>query len=114
VLIQIEYRVTAENRDAFLKAITALAPERQRDGGYGWRVFEDVEDPQVFTEVFYAPSWLEHLRHHGRVTKADAELQARVSALHQGPAPPRVRHFAAASQVDIAAPLPLPADHHHH
>jgi Transmembrane secretion effector len=37
-------------------------------------------------------SWAEHLRHHHRVTQADAELQARVQAFHIGAAPPRVVH----------------------
>lgn len=100
ILVQIVYRVSASNRTAFLEALAALSQQRLRDGGFGWRVFENAEDPQSFTEVFFAPSWLDHLRQHERVTKADQALQEAVNRLHEGPEPPTVSHHLAASPND--------------
>lgn len=95
VMIEITYRVKAENREAFLEALKAFSAERRRDGGYRWQVFEDAEDPELYVEVFLVPSWLDHLRQHQRVTEEDADLQAKVAAFHEGPDPPRVRHLLA-------------------
>ncbi len=63
------------------------------DGGYRWQVFEDAEDPERVVETFLVPSWLDHLRQHQRVTQEDADLQAKVTALHEGPEPPNVCHL---------------------
>lgn len=75
ILIAIQYRIDPADRRPFLEALHALRAARRRDGAFGWRVLEDAEDPACFEEVFFAASWLEHLRQHRRVTKSDAELQ---------------------------------------
>lgn len=93
VLIQIEYRVAAEDRSAFLLALSRLAGERRRDGAYVWGVAEDSADPRVLLEWFQVESWAEHMRQHRRVSKADADIQHEVLRLHQGPESPVVRHF---------------------
>ncbi len=113
VMVAIEYRVDPADRRAFLEALHRLSRVRRRDGAFGWRALEDAEDPRRFEEVFFAASWLDHLRQHRRVTKADAELQAAVLALHRGEAPPRVRHMLAARPGDEGAPAPL-GNHRHH
>lgn len=95
VMIEITYRVKAENRAAFLRVLKEFSRERRRDGGYRWQVFEDAGDPARIVETFLVPSWLDHLRQHQRVTQEDADLQARVTALHEGPEPPVVRHLLA-------------------
>lgn len=93
VMIEITYRVEAENRAAFLLALKVFSAERRRDGGYRWQVFEDADDPELFVETFLVPSWLDHLRQHQRVTQEDADLQAKVMALHEGIHQPRIRHL---------------------
>lgn len=92
VQVRIEYRIAAAQRDEFLAGMAELARERRRDGALRWWLTEDAEQPGAFAEHFIEPSWSEHLRHHHRVTRADADLQARVAALHLGPEPPQVRH----------------------
>ena len=93
VLILIEYRVQAADRDAFVKAIHELSVERRRDGAYGWGVTEDTADPEKLVEWFIVSSWAEHLRQHRRVSKADADLQNEVRRFHTGENGPVVRHF---------------------
>ncbi len=53
----------------------------------------DAADAERVTEWFLVESWAEHMRQHGRVTVADAAIQARVRAFHQGSAAPEVRHL---------------------
>jgi quinol monooxygenase YgiN len=93
VLILIEYTVTSDNKQAFLRALSRLSEERRRDGAYAWGVTEDAADPQKLVEWFMVESWAEHLRQHQRVTQADADLQTGVTRYHTGATPPVVRHF---------------------
>ena len=46
-----------------------------------------------FVETWFEASWIEHLRHHERVTGAGRAVQEQVRALHQGTDAPRVQHF---------------------
>lgn len=96
VMIQIRYNVAEKNREAFLYAIYQLKAARQRDGAYNWGVYEDAEHKGCFVEHFIEDSWVEHLRHHERVTYADKALQDKVLAFHQGGKAPEVWHFVAA------------------
>lgn len=92
VMVQIEYRIDPARRVEALELLCALSGERLRDGSYGWHVFEDTVDPALLTEVFFAASWLDHLRTHGRVTREDAALQASLTALLEPGTLPRVTH----------------------
>jgi len=81
VLVTVEYRVPAGNREAFLDAMTLLKQQRRRDGAQGWGLYQDAADPERFVETFQVSSWLEHLRQHERVTEADREHQERIAVL---------------------------------
>lgn len=94
VMVSVEYRVAAANRDAFLAAVERLGRERRRDGAYAWGVFEDTARPGRYVEAFLVESWVEHLRQHERVTETDRALQAELEALLLSP--PDVTHFIAA------------------
>jgi MFS family permease len=94
VLVTVEYRIDRDDRDAFLAAIHRLASERRRDGAYAWGIFEDTAHPGRFVETFHVESWLEHLRQHGRVTKADRKVEEDVRAYAREE--PRITHFVAA------------------
>ncbi|WP_338664574.1 MFS transporter [Pararoseomonas sp. SCSIO 73927] len=93
VLILIEYRVGEPDRAAFLRAMHRLSEERRRDGAYGWGITEDAAEPDRLVEWFTVESWAEHLRQHGRVSQADADIQAEARRYHVGPEEPVVRHL---------------------
>ena len=93
VLILIEYRVPASQREDFLRLVHALAIERRRDGAYGWGITEDTADPEKLVEWFMVSSWAEHLRQHRRVSNADADLQKELARFHSGQGEAVVRHF---------------------
>jgi predicted MFS family arabinose efflux permease/quinol monooxygenase YgiN len=86
VMVTVEYRVDPANRENFLDAVGKLAAERKRDGAYAWGIFQDTANEGRFVETFFVESWLEHLRQHGRVTKADRVLEQRVHHLLREPA----------------------------
>jgi MFS family permease len=82
VLVSIEYRIDPREQEPFLAALVAYSEERRRDGAYDWCVFEDPVQPGRFVEIFREDSWLEHLRHHQRVTQADRTLENAVRRFH--------------------------------
>jgi MFS family permease len=95
VLVTIEYRIDPKNRKAFLHALGQNARERRRDGAYDWGIFEDPSDESRFIETFLTDSWLEHLRQHRRVTKADRISEQAVRRFQIGEGP-RTTHLISA------------------
>jgi MFS family permease len=75
VLVTVEYHIDPKNRAAFLRALGRYSQERRRDGAYQWGLYEDPAVEGRFIETFMTDSWLEHLRTHERVTKADRILE---------------------------------------
>lgn len=78
VLVTIEYAVLPNQREPFLAALYRLSAQRRRDGAYAWGVFEDTAERDKFIETFLVESWIEYLRLHKRVTRADHALEERV------------------------------------
>ena len=93
VLVTVEYHVAPENREAFLAALVPLAYQRQRNGAYDWNVFQDTSQPERMIETFLSDSWLDHLREHGRVTRADRAVEEQAKRLAREP--PRITHYIA-------------------
>ena len=94
VLVTVEYHVAAEHREAFLSAIVPLARERRRDGAYEWDIYQDSAHPERMFETWLVDSWLEHMRQHTRITRADRAVEERVQRLAREP--PRITHYIAA------------------
>lgn len=103
VLVTVEYRIEAEDRAHFHDCMRELGRIRRRDGAVIWGVAEDVATPGVHLEYFVAPSWLEHLRQHERITADDQPVQARLRELHRGERHPVVRHFVGGGEAPPAA-----------
>jgi hypothetical protein len=98
VLVTVEYRIDPKDRGSFLAAIENLGRERRRDGAYAWGVFEDAAEEGRMIETFLVESWLEHLRQHERVTRADRVVQELVNRFHiEGT--PKVTHLIASEEV---------------
>jgi MFS family permease len=98
VMVTVEYRISPDDAAAFERAVQALGVTRRRDGAYAWGVFQDTETPERVLEYFIVESWVEHMRQHERVSRADEALQAKVRALHKGKEPPQTSHLIALGQ----------------
>jgi MFS family permease len=87
VLVTVEYHIDPKNREPFLHALARTARERRRDGAYDWGIFEDPAKEGRFIETFLTDSWLDHLRQHQRVTKADRIVEQVVRRFQVGDGP---------------------------
>jgi hypothetical protein len=56
VMVTVEYRIDAKDRDRFLTALDAIAAERRRDGAYAWDVVQDMADATLLIQTFSAGS----------------------------------------------------------
>jgi len=95
VLVTVEYKISAQNRAAFLKAVARLEHQQRRDGADAWGIFEDAAEDGRILETILVEPWMEHLRQHERVTNADRVVQEAVHRFHIHGAP-KVTHFIAA------------------
>lgn len=93
VAIQIAYEIDPADKDRFLDLLSRLAEARRRNGAYGWSVMEDAASPSRFVECWQEASWLQHLRHHERVSGSDHTIQDEIAKLHRGTSPPTAVHL---------------------
>ena len=64
VLVTVSYRVSAENLDDFVDAMSAVRRSRLRTGGHSWRLYRSAENPETVLERFTVTSWAEFERQH--------------------------------------------------
>jgi len=102
VLIQLEYRIDADKREQFLKAIAKVGPTRRRNGATSWRVFRDVGEEGRFVERYVIASWAEYVRLRARMTMADSQLQQRVAELQRADVPIRVSRLIGVTSDAVA------------
>jgi MFS family permease len=93
VVVMLEYDIEPAQAQDFLKALHSLGQLRRRDGAFFWSVFYDPTIAGRFVETFTMETWVEHLRQHGRVTKADLKVEERVRAFQVNGKRPRVVHL---------------------
>ncbi|MET4121163.1 MFS family permease [Bradyrhizobium sp. JR1.5] len=93
LVVEIEYRVAQENARAFHKVMHDVQLFRQRNGAYGWSIARDIADPELWTERYHCPTWLDYLRQRNRSTQSERALDRQATALHIGPEPVRVRRM---------------------
>src|SRR3569832_1109047 len=93
LVVEIEYRVAQENARAFHYVMQEVQLSRQRNGAYGWSIARDIADPELWTERYHCPTWLDFLRQRNRATQAERELHQQAIAFHLGPEPVRVRRM---------------------
>jgi MFS family permease len=92
VLVTVEYEVEPADTPAFVAAMREVERTRRRNGAVSWGLFNDVAAPRRWLEFFVDESWVEHLRHHHRVTHGDQDLEAAVRRFHRGEHAPLVTH----------------------
>jgi predicted MFS family arabinose efflux permease len=93
VVVTIEYRIPESDAMKFLHAMSERRRIRRRDGARNWMLLRDLADPEVWIERYNVPTWVDYIRHNNRLTREDAEIPARIRALHRGPGAPVVRRM---------------------
>src|SRR5579863_9891972 len=93
LVVEIEYRVDQDNARPFHNVMQDVQLSRQRNGAYGWSIARDIADPELWTERYHCPTWLDYLRQRNRSTQSERELHQRAMDFHLGPDPVRIRRM---------------------
>ncbi|CAN5545678.1 MFS transporter [soil metagenome] len=93
LVVEIEYRVDQDSARAFHGLMQDVQLSRQRNGAYGWSIARDIADPELWTERYHCPTWLDFLRQRNRATQSERALHQRAIDFHLGPDPVRVRRM---------------------
>lgn len=93
LVVEIEYRIDQERARAFHGVMQDVQLSRQRNGAYGWSIARDIADPELWTERYHCPTWLDFLRQRNRSTQSERALYQRAADYHLGPDPIRVRRM---------------------
>jgi MFS family permease len=93
LVVEIEYRVAQDNARAFHNVMQDVQLSRQRNGAYGWSLARDIADPELWTERYHCPTWLDFLRQRNRSTVSERALHQQAIDFHIGPDPVRVRRM---------------------
>jgi hypothetical protein len=91
IVITIDYRIREEDVREFLALMAERRRIRRRDGARHWHLLRDLAEPELWTERYDTPTWLDYVRQAQRITQADARIVDRLSELHRGAEPPQVR-----------------------
>lgn len=93
IVVMIDYNIAEDDVPEFLAVMSDRRRVRIRDGAGHWSLMRDLENPEVWTESYHTPTWVEYVRHNQRRTQADAAIGDRIRALHRGPDEPRVHRM---------------------
>jgi MFS family permease len=93
LVVEIEYRVAQDDARAFHNVMQDVQLSRQRNGAYGWSIARDIADPELWTERYHCPTWLDYLRQRNRSTQSERALHQQAIAFHVGPDPIRIRRM---------------------
>jgi predicted MFS family arabinose efflux permease len=93
LVVEIEYRIAQDNARAFHSVMQDVQLSRQRNGAYGWSIARDIADPELWTERYHCPTWLDYLRQRNRSTQSERALHQQAIDFHIGPDPVRIRRM---------------------
>ncbi|MGH8432949.1 MAG: MFS transporter [Pseudomonas sp.] len=93
VMVTLEYDIAPEHWAAFQQAMVEVRGMRKRNGSISWGLVQDSESPRRWLEFFFDESWLEHLRHHNRVTRGEQRIEAAARHYQTAGVEVRVRHL---------------------
>jgi Arabinose efflux permease len=93
IVIQIDYEIADADLTKFLTLMVERRRIRIRDGARNWTLMRDLENPEIWTETYHTPTWVEYVRHNQRRTQSDAENADQLLSLHRGASRPRVHRM---------------------
>ena len=106
-MIMIDYEIAQKDVSEFLAVMSGRRRIRLRDGAQQWALLRDLENPDVWTETYHVPTWVEYVRHHERRTQSDAESYQRLLKLHRGSKSPVVHRMIERQAISLRDDTPL-------
>lgn len=76
VMVTLEYSINQADAEQLTRAMQEVRAMRKRRGTLTRGLVKNTENNDNWLEFFIDGSWLEHMRHHGRVTKADRRIES--------------------------------------
>ncbi|UXN05930.1 MFS transporter [Bartonella sp. HY761] len=111
IMIMIDYNISEENEEAFLSAMEERRRIRLRDGARHWTLMRDLENPELWTESYHMPTWVDYLRHNQRRIKSDVEIIEVLSTLNKNGERPKVHRMIERQAVPPAHELHIKPPH---
>lgn len=93
IAILVDYEIDDSDLAEFMAIMVERRRIRLRDGAQNWTLMRDLENPDIWTEIYHVPTWVEYVRHNQRRTQADAESWDSILKLHRGATRPRVHRM---------------------
>ncbi|KQQ56414.1 ABC transporter permease [Rhizobium sp. Leaf311] len=93
IAIMVDYEIDDSDLAEFMTLMVERRRIRLRDGAQNWTLMRDLENPDIWTEIYHVPTWVEYVRHNQRRTQADAESWDGILKLHRGDTRPRVHRM---------------------
>ena len=91
IVVEIEYRVNSKRAVVLCRHAAGPAQPAAQWPMAGQS--RDIADPELWTERYHCPTWLDYLRQRNRPTDAERTLHARAIEFHMGPDPVRIRRM---------------------
>jgi MFS family permease len=107
IMIMVDYEIVQNDVPEFLAAMSERRRIRIRDGAQQWTLLRDLENPDIWTETYHVPTWVEYIRHHERRTQADSESYERLLKLHRGKERPKVHRMIERQAIRLKDNTPL-------
>ena len=99
VMVTLEYVIAPDKQPEFMNMSLQLQKMRRRNGAYFWELFQNPAKPDHFMECFMVESWLEHLRQHERVSKADQLIEDKINLCLTERNSKHVSHYVAVNKL---------------
>ncbi len=93
VMDTLEYDIDPQDAAAFQAAMVEVRAMRRRNGAVSWGLVQDSGNRRLWLEFFIDESWLEHLRHHQRVTRGELRVEAAARRFQSAGVEVRIRHY---------------------
>ncbi|MEN2989638.1 MFS transporter [Tistrella sp. BH-R2-4] len=93
IVVQVTYRVVAEDGAGFRRAMDGIRRIRARDGARRWTLAQNAGRPECWVESFEVGTWVEDQRRRRRMTMSDRETFLAARRFHRGADKPRVSRW---------------------
>lgn len=93
IMVTVEYEVRPQDAKRFRHVMERIRRIRYRNGVMRWSLYVDLENPNLYHEVYLEESWAAHLRQHERTSCYEKEVTQLAYGFNRNQTPPKVRHL---------------------